>query len=90
MTICLTYKQRKSLSHLLAILVCLASFFIAEAQISTYPVDTSYNLAREYQKVSKSFPYISPAEDDLPEGVIAKRDLIMVDFMNKTFGQAYE
>ena len=87
MIIRLTHHQHTVFNQLLASLLCLTLVFTLEAQEPAYPVDTSYNVSREYQKVSKNFPYVIAVEDVLPDGVVAERDLIYATLPETPWGR---
>ncbi|MBD0823732.1 alpha/beta hydrolase [Aestuariibaculum marinum] len=57
------------------------------AQQNSFPKDTSYQVASEYKKYLKYFPYITPATDSLPANVNAYRNIVYTTLENTPFGK---
>lgn len=68
----------------------LFSFLFGMAQTKSkpaYPVDTTYTLNGQYQKYKMNFPYIIPAREKTPAGVIEERDVIYTTIENTKYGK---
>ncbi|WP_101308587.1 alpha/beta hydrolase [Labilibaculum manganireducens] len=76
--------------RILATTCILFSFLLGMAQTKSnpsFPVDTSYTLNHQYQKYKKHFPYLIPARDETPSGVLDERDVVYTTIENTKFGK---
>ena len=60
---------------------------LAQNSVPVYPVDTSYTLYGQFKKYKKSFPYLIPATENTPKGVIEDRDVIYATLEKTKFGK---
>ncbi len=50
------------------------------------PADTTYNQLRVHRQIKGHYPYAIPAKDNLPEGILCKRDLIYTTLKDTPYG----
>ncbi len=59
---------------------------LAQKDIQSIPIDSSYNVTNEFKKNVRYFPDIIPAKDALPQGVNQDREVVYTTLKNTPFG----
>lgn len=57
------------------------------AQTKEIPRDTTYNVAAVYRQIRTDFPMAIPANDSVPKGVKAERNIVYTTLPNTPYGQ---
>lgn len=58
----------------------------AQSESKPIPLDTTYNVPRELNKIKDRYPEAIPAKDIVPKGVVAERNIVYTTLKNTPYG----
>ncbi len=78
--------MKKSFFFLLLFTSMFVCGLYAQSNKPTFPVDSSYQIMRQYEKYKKNYPYIIPVKDQLPKHVAEQRDVVYATLKDTPYG----
>ena len=71
--------KKTMLSKYASIFLLLLAYQMVWAQEKAIPRDTTYSIRIAFEKIKKNYPFVTPIEPNLPEGVLAQTEVAYAD-----------